>query len=373
MNKVIVFADARSRISLREDSTLARHSEYISELQKIQGFEEAKLLILQPSLSPFKSETIELKNITIVRLSLSRLLNVKKYFAISELHILLIVSGDPWESYLFSLILNVLIGGKAPTQVQIHSELSKAWSAQRLLNRLRTNFAGFALRKATNVRAVSIEQRDYIVDRYRLDKRKTVVVPVQFNSAEALAEKKSKIRPLTIGFIGRIHKERNIERFVEITSYLMSKDKNFRLVIATIGEMDSQEGSYFSRIPAERMIKFENLAPEKLPIFWEKVGVLLSTSQSESFGRSIREAIVNGVPVMAQNSMGARELKKECDESVELFDNNDSLDSLLKTYNSLHQKEVTNEYKELLKSKNERIPMDIAESWQKTVDIFRIR
>lgn len=373
MNKVIVFADARSRISLSENSTLARHSEYIGALQKIQGFEEATLLIMQPALSTFKSQTIELENITIVRLPLSRLLKARKYFASNGLHVLLMVAGDPWESYIFSLILNVLIGGKAPTQVQIHSELSKAWSSQSLFNRLRTNFAGFALRKANNVRTVSIEQRDYIVDKYRLDKNKTDVVPVQFNNAKVLAEKESKVRPLTVGFIGRVHKERNIERFVEITSYLMSKDKNLRLVIATIGEMDSQEGSYFSRIPADRMTKFENLAPEELHIFWEKVGVLLSTSQSESFGRSIREAIVNGVPVLAQNSMGARELKKECNESVELFDNKDSLDSLFKTYNSLLQKEVPKEHKELLKSKNERIPIDIAKSWQKTADIFHIR
>lgn len=373
MSKVIVFADARSRINLKEKSTIGRHVEYILELRKLEGFEKAKLLVLQPSLSFFKSEEIDLENIRIVRLSISRLLNLKNYVSSNDQQISLIVSGDPWESYLFSSIIKALINEKCPIQVQVHAELSNAWSAQRLLNKFRTYSAGIALRKAFNVRAVSIEQREFLIKKYRLDKRKVIVIPVQINNAEALATGKSRIRPSTIGFIGRLHKERNIQLFVEIVEYLMSKDKDLRLVIATTGKMDGYEGRRFSRIPAERITRFENLSPGKLPIFWEKVGVLLSTSESESFGRSIREAIVNGIPVMAQTSMGTRELKRECNDSVELFDSNGSFDALLETYKSLHERMVPDEYKDLIKSKNERIPSDIAESWKRTAEMFHIR
>jgi glycosyltransferase involved in cell wall biosynthesis len=373
MNKVILFADARHRITLNQKSTISRHVEYIRELQRFEGYDDAKLLVLQPTKSLFKFKEDDVELIKIVRLSIFQLLNLKKFLSVKEIQVSLIVSGDPWESYLFSSFVKFIIGKTIPVQVQIHSELSKEWNAQRVSNRFRTKIAGFALRKASNVRAVSNEQRNFIVDKYKLEEKKVVAIPVQLNYADAPLQVNTRTRPLTIGFIGRVHKERNIKRFVEIAGHLMSKDKEIKVVIATTGNMNSSEGKLFSRIPADRLSKFENLTPEKLPIYWENVGVLLSTSSSESFGRSIREAIVNGIPVLAHTSMGSRELKSECEESVRLFDDKDSLDSLFEMFQSLYEKNVPSEYTEIIKIKNKRIPSEIAESWQKTANMFHIR
>ena len=44
---------------------------------------------------------------------------------------------------------------------------------------------------------------------------------------------------------------------------------------------------------------------------WERIGILVSTAPSESYGRSLREALMHGVPVWSTDTRGLRDLIQE--------------------------------------------------------------
>jgi hypothetical protein len=47
-------------------------------------------------------------------------------------------------------------------------------------------------------------------------------------------------------------------------------------------------------------------------MIWQDIGVLVSTAPSESYGRTIRESLAQGVPVWAFTSTGVTQLMDIC-------------------------------------------------------------
>ena len=68
--------------------------------------------------------------------------------------------------------------------------------------------------------------------------------------------------------------------------------------------------------------KFLGHLPRKeINTLWREIGVLLSTAPYESYGLSMREALLNGVPVVSRDNAGARELKKLAPDLISIYGN----------------------------------------------------
>ncbi|WP_285396534.1 glycosyltransferase family 4 protein [Lysinibacillus sp. fls2-241-R2A-57] len=125
-----------------------------------------------------------------------------------------------------------------------------------------------------------------------------------FEVDEINSEKLNKI-PIT--YIGRIDKLKNVEESVEIFNLLQKKlgDK-FLLIVA--GPLTS-EVDLFKLVEKKgilnRFIYLPPIAFDKIPKLLKQVkennGVVISSSKGESFGLSVAEAIVYGIPVIASH------------------------------------------------------------------------
>ena len=112
---------------------------------------------------------------------------------------------------------------------------------------------------------------------------------------------------IPIAYIGRVDKLKNVEEVIEIFVKLNRElGDNFLLII--VGPI-TKEVDLFKIINEKGIInRFIYIPPisfEKIPRLLNNIkvnnGIVISASKGESFGLSIAEAIVNGIPIIASN------------------------------------------------------------------------
>jgi len=152
----------------------------------------------------------------------------------------------------------------------------------------------------------------------------------------AIIKKKYKI-----GFLGRISSEKGIEYLLETTPFLLNRlGENFAIIIA--GPKPIGEDVYWNRIKIlsgkyKKFIKFiGELNEEELNTFYKTLDVLVlpSVNNTEAFGMTQTEAMLNGVPVVVSNLPGVRVPVKETGMG-EIAEPRDSKDLAEKTFRIL--------------------------------------
>lgn len=114
-----------------------------------------------------------------------------------------------------------------------------------------------------------------------------------------------------VGYLGRVHPRKRIERLIYAMSYLQEKINNVELVI--IGSGDEGYES-FLRNEVKRL-KLKNvtftgfLTGEEKKLAINELSVLAVPSDFENFGNIVTEALVRGVPVIASTGMPWQELE----------------------------------------------------------------
>lgn len=124
---------------------------------------------------------------------------------------------------------------------------------------------------------------------------------------EVFENTKGKLNKIPITYIGRIDKLKNVEESVEIFSLLQKKmGDNFLLIVA--GPL-TLEVDLFKLVEKKgimnRFIYLPPISFDKIPKLLKQVkennGIVISSSKGESFGLSVAEAIVYGIPVIASH------------------------------------------------------------------------
>jgi phosphatidylinositol alpha 1,6-mannosyltransferase len=115
---------------------------------------------------------------------------------------------------------------------------------------------------------------------------------------------------VNLGFVGRIHQERDPLLWTEIANSLPDTPK---LVVGDgplLSEMQRKlkGGEFTGAVDSARLGEI-----------WPRIKVLLSTAPHESYGLTLREALLHEVPVVAKKSAGARELSSKFPNLVKLF------------------------------------------------------
>jgi glycosyltransferase involved in cell wall biosynthesis len=90
-----------------------------------------------------------------------------------------------------------------------------------------------------------------------------------------------------------------------------------RLKVIVIGdgpERESLRRKLLETIPSSQLEMLGHL--NTLEDAWGKIGILLSTAPTESYGRSTREALMHGIPVWGVKSRGIDELIAEAGNEV---------------------------------------------------------
>jgi len=298
----VVIVDVKGVITKSSPDVLFRHVQYADALARLDS--KSRLIILSRNKGRYDLLS---KNIEII--SEKSLLNYfrkgfKLFRSLNENTLL--VSGDPWESYLASLILRKFTSKHLPIQVQLHADVgSSSWRSLNGRNRIRALFLSYSLNRAETIRCVSTSQLTNLERISPGVSSKTEVIPVPIQFDYDLEQNKKRQKKVAIAIVGRIHKDRGLEEFVRICKILK---KSFRsLKIYVIGEGPHEEWLR-TALQKDDLLKSSiftgQMNQKELSLMWKNFGCIASLAPSEAYGRSARESLVYGVPVLATRSSG---------------------------------------------------------------------
>jgi glycosyltransferase involved in cell wall biosynthesis len=177
---------------------------------------------------------------------------------------------------------------------------------------LRFYALGYALRESESIRTVSDFQTQLIVESFDIKSNKVYICPPPLNFSYLNQKRNLKRREnkeVTLAFIGRLHSERGTKNLTEIVCKLKKEEFNFKLMVLGGGPEENEMKRELSKELSTEQIEFHSfLEPREMASFWTQIDLILSLAPSESYGRAMREALLFGIPVLAVESSGVRDL-----------------------------------------------------------------
>jgi glycosyltransferase involved in cell wall biosynthesis len=277
----------------------------------------------------------------------------------------LLIAGDPWESFWSAYILKKLLKRNIPIQMHIHADIGDSnWQKISMINRARFVLAQISIPIADYFRVVSKAQSEYLKSNYSIQIRRIVTIPVPVNTNFSRISVKLN-RPKSIGFIGRIHKDRGIWDFLNLVTVLNEFDKEFKIILIGDGPDKDQFLSKIKKYISKSRIEFlGNLPQKKMSKAWMKIGVVVSMAPVESYGRVMREALLVGIPVWATPSNGASELLRITDPgTMRIIDRSKGAKELSKEFYSLLKSKVGPNFRNKFINENSSYAENLAKSW----------
>jgi glycosyltransferase involved in cell wall biosynthesis len=278
---------------------------------------------------------------------------------------ILLVSGDPWESFFSCFVLRKASQKQAPIQLQLHADVgSPIWKGLNWRNRIRSVILPFSLRHAEQIRCVSSAQLANLEKIMSLENAKTVVIPVPIKIDDNWIDKRKSQENCSIALVGRIHKDRGLEEFIRVCKILSYR--YFSLSIIVVG--DGPHKKWLQKtLKNEGLIRYSsflgNLNQRDLSLIWQTFGCVASFAPSESYGRSARESLIYGVPVLAKRSSGLEELGQILDRNGIWFLDGLSDDQIIKVFSLVSGFIVDEKVSKLIIKDVNSMNEEIANSW----------
>jgi hypothetical protein len=375
--EVVICLDPKGIIISGGDEVIARQSNYARGLHNLDLGRRIKFVVFSTSDSIYckekESHFFSLHIISTKSTNLYRFANaVRKLVVENDYNIKLIVVGDPWESYWSALIFNWITSSATPIQIGIHADIGdKKWRRISIRNQIKFIFAKLILSNSSLVRSVSRNQTLKLVNCFGLDQNRITIAPIPIDTEHISF--KSPQRPVTIGFIGRIHTDRGIWNFVELIRILKSGYKDFSVVIAGDGPDRDKFLHQLEMVISKNQIKYlGQISQEKLGDLWKSIGVLVSMAPVESYGRVLRESLLAGVPVWAIASSGVLDLLESAEPgTVKVLDLEKDESKLHEDFESLLRVKVGPKFRDKFIKENNSYADKLAKSWIDSIENFK--
>lgn len=369
----VLLLDPRGIVVSGGKEVLDRQSAYGFSYNALQGNSGSKFIVIssgnrklhQFRRTPvFENHVIYKPTFNFVKFALLASNLIRK----NDINVSLLVAGDPWESFWSAYFLRIFLKLKVPIQIHVHGDIADLkWRRLSLRNRMRFYVAHLSLKRADGIRAVSSIQGNKLVNVFNIDPEVIAVIPVPIGSPKVIS--KFNVRPKTLGFIGRIHRDRGLTDFLELIKKINSVSKDFKVIVAGSGPEESKFLMKLSLILPSKRIVFHGQVPNKNLIkVWKEVGVLVSTAPSESYGRVLRESLLSGVPVWASTSSGVLELKKHWNkDSFQILDLNKPSEELFIQFLNLLDVTVKKSDNQRFIKANNTYSQKIGQSWTQLI------
>jgi len=305
---------------MRDESTILRHIEYGQILDQITNGGLSLIILTRgnPEILSvsrvYKEEKTKFvfnqHHESVWNFILSSIRFIRK----NKSKINVLVSGDPWETYWFCRFLRLVSRTNAGIQVQIHADIMDTnWKKLSLANQLRFFCVNLDSKSIKNIRLVSQNQLRSFLHRFPHLESKVFALPVPLSIMQFEFPRENIVREnLNIGFVGRVHKDRGLKSFLIVVNRL--NQYGWRGQVHVVGEgpeLDSFKHSLTNILGSSRVIFHGVKSGDQLRQAWHSIDVLLNTSNTESYGRSIREALYYGKKVLTLQSNGIIDLEEE--------------------------------------------------------------
>ena len=377
IKRCVLLVDPRNRVREDDSNVISRHIKYAQALSKASKGEIGAVVILQPHYAGGQAFVQVSENLYMVRsktplhgifFSAKRaVLKLSEY----EFTPAVLIAGDPDISFFSTRLIQRYISKKSdkqiPIQIQVHSELTRQYARTGFVQFFKYIYAKYSLKLADRVRATSEQHSRNLLANFHVPSLKIDVIPVLLSIDLEKVSTYAVNRPRSIGFVGRLQSERNLDLFIKIVKLLEEKISDLNVVVVGDGkDRKSMESSLLKFLDKSRLSFLGNLDQNGMDSAWGKIGVLLSTAGNESYGRAIRESLCYGIPVLAHESLGVTSLLEESSSnwiSVIRFPVNE--EEIVGRFENLVNLKTGDAYLEFQKHRQSTLADEMAESWLK--------
>ncbi len=199
-----------------------------------------------------------------------------------------------------------------PYVLHFHLDVDASGPAGRLLPAYKEYFFGPAVRAAVAVIVLTEEQRDFVQDRYRVAPEKVFVVPngvsPEFLAIRRQHQPEAK-RPMALLYFGRISPQKNLPRLIAAMAQVPPEVARLTIVgdgedLPMVRQLLDQPG------PADIILRGPEYGAQLRHTMAEHDAFVLP-SNKEGMPLVVLEAMASGMPVIATNVPGTRELVQE--------------------------------------------------------------
>ena len=312
MRKVIFFHNNISRVATNPDDLLSRFKSYLQVARSSFGDAALELNLL---LGGIDSDTKfdEMKVVRLKKSLLSQFLILRCLLRGLKDEVTL-VAGD---NHLSLLICRLAKARNAyiKLQISIHTSVGALLNPTNIAEKLKLKFLLLNIRFIDSIRVVSnsdLENLQKVVPYY---KGEIFVAPVPIEIPNrALDRKLSNI----VAMVGRLHSERGIEECPAIFKELRVACPESKIMLIGDGPervwLENQLDGFEPRPEFTGSLKQSDIQDK-----WSQIHVLLSCAPSESYGMALREALVNGVFVVARKNETTELLQAQFPSVMKVF------------------------------------------------------
>lgn len=190
-------------------------------------------------------------------------------------------------------------------------------------------------KKAIKVFAISDSTKKDIINQYKINDDNIKIISCALNKTIFRPSEQKMIFNKNLLFVGRLVPRKNIVDLIKIMRLLVDIDKGFVLNLIGGGEnkYEKKLKKRFSKIiPKKNIIFHGKVTDDKLNKLYESSSIFVFTSLVEGFGLVLLEAMSKGLPVIAYNVNGVKDviINKVNGYLVKPFDFKDFRNKILK-------------------------------------------
>jgi glycosyltransferase involved in cell wall biosynthesis len=378
----ILMLDPVGSVSSSGSDGINRQEFYMSKTSNSEILNNSKLIIVTQIRTKEKKEIFRSERISIFYCKYAYFKKIRFFlkalritFSVRD-EIAFFIAGDPWFSFWHSWLIKGICRIKAPIQIQIHADIGDPnWIKQNIKNRIKSQLAIMAIRRGSQIRVVNSHMLQYLKRKIKSDLLDVFVcpLPITYSAIEnEVGRRKPKVKHLaTIGFVGRVSADRGLSNFFLIAKKLVNLDLVSTIYI--VGGGDEKTYRKFQNLmntlkPDAEVIFTGFLSQAALEKIWPKIGILISSAPSESFGRAIREALAHNVPVWGIASNGISNLIKSYKSDwCELLDVSASNEELIKVFRKLDSLNGHSGMYEIFKDESDLMAIKLVNKWEELV------
>ena len=178
----------------------------------------------------------------------------------------------------------------------------------------------FAAKYADKIITPSEFTKTEIINLYKTDPNKIVVIPLGYNKYYNLVEDKNKIEEILtkyqikkpyLFFVGRLEKKKNIKGLVDAYQQLLKQNYSLQLVLAGNPGFGYQEVKSQIKSLGEKICRINYVEPKDLVYLYAGAEAFIFPSFYEGFGIPLLEAMASGCPVVASNQGSLPEVAQD--------------------------------------------------------------
>ena len=357
MRKVVFFHNNLSRIATDPRDLLSRFHNYLQAAKDYLRDPDLELNLLLGGID----SNIRFDAIKVVRLSRSLL---SQYLALrSALYRpgqqVTLIAGDNHLSLLICLFAKAR-KTNIRLQISIHTSVNTLLNPSNISGKLKLKFILLSVRFVDNIRVVSDSDLENLRKAIPYFNGQIFLAPVPIEIPKAALDRK---HSHVVGMVGRLHSERGIAECPSIFEELrVARPKSGILLIGDGAQrawLEKQLSGFEPRPEFTGSLKQSDIRDR-----WPQIHVLLSCAPSESYGMALREALVNGVFVVARKNETTELLQAQFPNVMKIFTNSSEAAILI---NGFFEQEFSLDMviavRQAIKSEQDQYLIQLAKSW----------